>query len=54
MLAIMEALWHWQLHLDGKKFIVCIDHQKLMYFFAKPNIYSCQLCQAENIPVFLP
>ena len=32
MLAIMEALKHWQPYIHGKEFVVCTDHQPLMYF----------------------
>ena len=43
MLAIVEALWHWQPYLHGKKFVVHMDQRPLMYFFAQPNLSPHQL-----------
>ena len=38
MLAIVEALQHWQPYLHDTKFIVNTDHSPLIYFFAQPNL----------------
>ena len=43
ILAIMDALWHWQLYLYGKQFIMHMDHRPLIYFFVKPNPSPHQL-----------
>ena len=53
MLAIMEALQHWHLYLNGKKFSVNRDHQPLIYFFAQLNLSPHQLCWAKNLANFL-
>ena len=53
ILAIVEALQHWQLYLHGKKFIVRLEHHPLTYFFAQPNLSPHQLQWAENLADFL-
>ena len=53
ILAIMEAPWHWLSCLYRKQFVTHMDHQPLMYFFAQPNLSSCQLLYAPNLAGFL-
>ena len=43
MLAVVDALQHWQPYLHGKKFVVHTDHRLLTYFFAQPNLSPRQL-----------
>ena len=38
VLAIVEALQHWQPYSHDKKFIVHTDHSPLTYFFTQPNL----------------
>ena len=53
MLAIVEALRHWQPCLQGKKFVVCLDHRLLTFYLAQPNLPPCQLYWAENLAFYL-
>ena len=53
MLAIVEALWHWQPYLYGKKLIIHTDHRLQMYFFAQPNLSPHNLKSAEKLADFL-
>ena len=54
ILANIEAVWHQQPYLHGKKFIEHMDHRPLTYFFAQPNLSLHPLCWTENLANFLP
>ena len=53
ILAIVEALRHWKLCLQGKKFVVCLDHRLLTFYLAQPSLSPYQLCWAENLAFYL-
>ena len=50
---IIEALYHWKPYLYVKFFILYMDYQPLICFFAQPNFLGPSLIRvAENLAIF--